>query len=272
MSNTGTTKGAREHARAQAGTATRFRPTIPAREVADPPPGVPAEQLLWADLLGPGDYAARILPRGATVQLVDVDGDACASVLVYNAVRPIERLNVADTVKVQWQAYLGVGSLLLSDMGRVLMSIVGNTGGAHDALCGCSNERRNTDKYGTGGAHGPYPNARDRFAVALAKYGLERRDLAPNINFFKGARVSENGALAFTGDASAPGATVELRAELPVLFAVVNAPHVLDPRPTYSVSPLRVTAWAGEPTGPNDPLWTSSPESERAFLQTEDFQ
>jgi uncharacterized protein YcgI (DUF1989 family) len=32
-------------------------------------------------------------------------------VLVYNAEHPTERLNVADTVKVQWQAYLGLGSL-----------------------------------------------------------------------------------------------------------------------------------------------------------------
>jgi uncharacterized protein YcgI (DUF1989 family) len=34
---------------------------------------------------------------------------------------------VADTIKVQWNGYLGKGKLLLSDMGRVLMSILQDT-------------------------------------------------------------------------------------------------------------------------------------------------
>ena len=66
-------------------------------------------------------------PRDAVLRIADVDGDACVQLLVFNADAPAERLNVADTVKVQWQAYLGPGALLLSDMGRVLMTIVGDT-------------------------------------------------------------------------------------------------------------------------------------------------
>jgi len=49
----------------------------------------------------------------------------------------------------------------------------------------------------------------------------------------------------------------------------VNSPHPLDPREAYTCTPLRVTAWAGEPTSPDDPLWTSTPERERAFLNTQ---
>ena len=253
MSTTETTRGARDHARAQA------------QAVHDRAPGV-----CWDETLEAGGYTARVVPRGSVTRLVDVDGDACANVLVYNAARPWERLNVADTVKVQWQAYLGPGALLLSDMGRVLMSIVADTCGSHDALCGASNELRNREKYGSGGVHGPHPNARDRFAVALAKYGLERRDIAPNVNFFKTARVGDDGALAF-GTASFPGAAVELRAEMPVLVIVVNTPHVLDPRPEYTATPLQVVTRAGDPTTPADPLWSATPEGERAFRNTADF-
>jgi urea carboxylase-associated protein 2 len=187
---------------------------------------------------------------------------------VYNALRPIERLNAADTVKVQWQAYLGTGSLLLSDMGRALMSIAADTSGTHDALCGCSNEARNAAKYGSGGVHGSFPNARDRFAVALAKYGLSRRDLVPAINLFKGVRVEADGELAYTGG-SAAGAYVELRAELPVILAITNTPHVLDPRAVYSATGLRITAWSDRPTDRGDELWASTPERERAFLNSE---
>jgi hypothetical protein len=226
--------------------------------------------VVWDETLAAGGYAARMVGRGTRVRLTDLQGDACANVLVYNAGRPAERLNVADTIKVQWQAYLGEGSLLLSDMGRVLMSIIADTCAGHDTLCGASNAARNAAKYGHGGVHGSCPDARDRFAAALAKFGLERRDIAPNVNFFKHVRVATDGSLQFDGTRSHAGAFVELLAELPVIVVVANTPHVLDPRPEYTATPLRITAWADAATTRDDARWASSPEAERAFLNTED--
>jgi len=269
-SPTSTPMGAREHARAQATADIPFGPVIPPASHPELPAGVDPAAMLWAETVAPGGYAARALPRGATVRLVDVEGDACANLIVYAARRPTERLNVADTVKVQWQAYLGAGTLLLSDMGRVLLSIVSDTSGRHDALCGVSTLAANTAKYGRGEVSGPAPNGRDQLAVAVAKYGLERRDLVPSVNLFKSVRVDPDGSLRFDPAAGSAGATVELRAEQPVLVAVANTPHVLDPRPEYTVTPLRVLAWEGTPTGPDDPLWSRSPEGERAFLNTAD--
>lgn len=268
MSTTATTHGARDHARRLASEVAKFQPTVPASDARDLPSGVMPERVVWEETLGPGGSAMRRLPRGCVVRLCDVEGDACANVLVYNALRPVERLNVADTVKVQWRAYLSEGSLLLSDMGRAMMSIAADTSGAHDALCGSSNERRNATKYGDGAVHGRFPNARDRFAVALAKFGLDRRDIVPSVSFCKGARVTENGSLTFVPGAGA-GAYVALRAEMPVLFAVANVPHVLDPRKQYVATALRLTAWQAEPTTRADALWSSTPEIERAFLNTE---
>ena len=43
-------------------------------------------------------------------------------------------------------------------------------------------------------------------------------------------------------------------------------PHVLDPRPAYTVSPLRVTAWRGPVTPQDDPIRNATPEGQRAFL------
>src|SRR6185503_16713417 len=130
-------------------------------------------------------------------RLANVDGDACAGLLLYNADQPAERLNVADTVKVQWQAYLGPGSLLLSDMGRALASIVRDDCGRHDAFCGPSSARANQARYGSGGLGGPCPSGRDRFLLALAKHGLDKRDLGPNVNLFKSVRIRRDGALEF---------------------------------------------------------------------------
>lgn len=274
MSDTATPKGARDHARAQESSeAARVatKPTIPVQHASDLPAGIDVADLVWDETLGAGGYAARALERGTRLLLCDLAGDACANVLVYNADQPSERLNIADTVKVQWQAYLGEGALLLSDMGRVLMSITRDTCGRHDALCGASNAARNTEKYGDGSNSGPFPNARDRFALALAKFGLGKRDIAPNVNFFKEVRVDPDGTLRFQTRDPQPGQLVELRAEMRVLVVVANTPHVLDPRPDYTATHLRLIAFRGAVTPAEDPIRNSTPERRRAFLNTEDL-
>src|SRR3954466_10723031 len=124
MADTSTPLKAREHARAQAGTVVESMPTIPASSARDLPPGVKSQDVFWDETIGAGGYASHVLPRGSRLRLANLKGDCCANVLIYNSDHPVERLNVADTIKVQWNGYLRRGNLLLSDMGRVLMSIV----------------------------------------------------------------------------------------------------------------------------------------------------
>jgi urea carboxylase-associated protein 2 len=266
--STATTHGARDHARSMAGTVVDAMPTLPPSAATDLPAGVEPADVLWDEVVAGGGYSAASLPRGARLRLTDLAGDACAGVLLHRADRPAERLNVADTVKVQWQAYLEEGQLLLSDMGRVLAAIVEDTSGQHDTFCGTSNRRTNETRYGDGAPDGPNPNGRDHFGVALAKLGLERRDIAPNVNLFVGTRVDPDGALRLVHE-SRPGAHVELRLELPLLVSIVNVPHPLDERAGYTVSPLRVTAWRGDPAAADDPTRSRTPEGERAYLNTE---
>jgi hypothetical protein len=178
--------------------------------------------LLWDEVVGPGGYAAKRLNRGARLRLVDLRGDGCASMLLFNAERPIERLNVADTAKVQWNGYVREGSLLLSDMGKVLMSVLEDFTSGHDLFCGCSNEESNRRKYGDGSNWGPYPNARDRFSLGVAKFGLGRKDIHPCMNWFKQIRIEQDGATRWQGDAKAAGQHVTLRAEMDVIVVVAN--------------------------------------------------
>lgn len=267
--STATTAAARDHARSMAGTVVAAMPTMPPSAAIDLPSAVDPTDVLWDEVVPGGGYTALVLPRGGHLRLTDLEGDACAGVLLHRADRPSERLNVADTVKVQWQAYLRTGQLLLSDMGRVLAAIVDDSSGRHDALCGTSTRVANEARYGDGAADGPTPNGRDLFGVALAKLGLARRDIAPNVSFFTGVRVAPDGALVLD---ERPGPTMErvvLRAELPLFATVVNVPHPLDDRPGYHATALRVTAWRGEPAGPDDPLRTASPEAGRAYGNTD---
>lgn len=261
---------ARDHARAMAGTVVEAMPLLP--PVADDLAAeVLPEDLLWEETIAAGGYASRKLARGSRLRLIDLRGDACASLLLFNAEMPTERLNVADTVKVQWNAYLGAGKLLLSDMGRVLMSILEDGAGTHDAFCGASNAATNLAKYGEGRNSGAFPNGRDRLLLGSAKHGLQRRDVHPCINLFKGTRIEADGTITPLVGPYEAGRTITLRAEMDVIVVIANCPHVLDPRADWSVTPLRVSAWRGPVTPADDPIRTATPEGLRAFLNVEDY-
>lgn len=261
---------ARDHARSMAGTVVEAMPMLPP-VAGDLPGGVTNDDLVWEETIAAGGYATRRLSRGTRLRLIDVAGDACASLLLFNADMPTERLNVADTVKVQWNAYLGAGKLLLSDMGRVLMSITHDDAGTHDAFCGTSNAATNAAKYGEGSNSGAHPSGRDRFLLGAGKHGLQRRDVHPCITLFKGATIAADGAIVPNVGPFAPNRSVILRAEMDVIVVIANVPHVLDPRDAYTVTPLRATAWRGEVTSLDDPLRNATPEGLRAFLNVEDY-
>lgn len=261
---------ARDHARAMAGTVVEAMPLLP--PVADDlPAGVSPDDLVWEETIAAGGYATRRLARGARLRLVDLQGDACASVLLFNAEMPTERLNVADTVKIQWNAYLGAGKLLLSDMGRVLMSIVEDGAGTHDAFSGTSNAATNELKYGEGRNSGAFPNGRDRLLLGAAKHGLQWRDVHPCVNLFKGTRIEEDGTITPLVGPYEAGRAMTLRAEMDVIVVIANCPHVLDPRADWSVTPLRATAWRGPVTPADDAIRNATPEGLRAFLNVEDY-
>ncbi|GAB3277537.1 urea amidolyase associated protein UAAP1 [Kineosporia babensis] len=266
LSSTSTTAGARAHARAQEGTAVHTAPAVPASSWPTPPEGVEAERLAWAERVAGGGYAHRVLARGTNVQLSDPEGNACAHILLFNAAMTAERLNVADTVKVQWQVYTSAGQLLLSDQGRVLASVLNDTSGQHDTLYGTSTQARNEKRYGDGAPEGPSPSGRELFVLGGAKHGLGRRDIPPSISFFQGVRIDGTGTPQFQGSAGA-GCTITLRTEMPVVMLIANVPHPLDPREQYSVSPLEVTAWRDE-TAQQPEL---TPEGRRAFENTHDY-
>ncbi len=257
-------------ARAQAGATVEFMPYLPASTSPHAPEDVDSAQLVWAETVAPGGYTHKVLARGCRLRFDDPTGQACAHVLVFNALEPWERLNVADTQKIPWQAYLGLGTPLLSGDGRVLATIIEDTSGHHDAFCGTSTDAWNERKYGDAAPEGPTPSGRSLFVKAAAKHGLTRRDLPPSISFFQGVRIDADGAMQPIGSAG-PGRHVTLVAELPLLVLVANVAHPIDPRPQYTVGPLRVHAWRGEPTTAADERFTASPEHTRAHLNSIDY-
>lgn len=269
---TATTSGAREHARSQAVSVREAGLAVPAIDWPTPPEGVAPEQLTWAETVPGGRYSTKVLARGTRLRLRDLDGTACAHLLLWRADAPWERLNVADTVKVPWQAYLGTGHPLLSDQGRVLATIVADSSGCHDALCGTSTLAGNTTKYGAGSPESASPAGRELLILAALKNGLSRRDVPPSISLFHGIRVEPDGTLKSIGSGGA-GTEVELIVHLPAIVAIANTAHPLDPAARFSTGPLEILAWSApeDLAAIGNALTERDPEYQRAYHNTEDL-
>jgi urea carboxylase-associated protein 2 len=223
-----------------------------------------AAEILARETIPGGWYWTSRIKRGETLRIVSSSGRASVSALLWSADDVSERYNAGDTVKIQWNARLAKGDVLFSDMGRVLASIVEDSGAGHDALVGGSTNATNEKRYGPA----PLRNTRDNFCLAAANLGLTRRDVMPCLTFFAPVRTTADGSLVWRGAAIEPGAFVELRAEMNLLVALSNCPHPFDPRPDYAPGPVEATVWRGAAIDAADLCRTASEEAVRGFENT----
>lgn len=216
---------------------------------------------------------SHALRRHQVVRVTDLDGGANVSLLLYNRDQPLERYNMADTLKAQHTAFITKGNVLYSDMGRILCSVVQDSCGWHDTLCGLSDAALVRSKYGEKRyqehRNAWHRNARDEMLVELAKWGLGPRDLVPNLNLFSKAAVDAEGNLNYVRHHSPPDSFIELRAEMNVLLVMSTCQHALDPALHYAPKPVQVGIYSGDAPGPRDLCRCSCPENERGFTNTE---
>jgi urea carboxylase-associated protein 2 len=225
---------------------------------------IPASTVVHREIIPSGWYWTARLTRGEALRLINADGTSCVSLQAWNRADTSERLNYADTVKVQWAASLRKGRVILSDMGRVLFSILEDTSGAHDTLVGGSTAASNAAQYGAA----PLRNSRDNFILAAGKFGLDSRDVHPCISFFAPVSVDAEGRFQWAADRRTAGDFIDLRAEMDMLVALSNCPHPLDPAATYAPGRVEVIRFRPPSLTDNDLCRTAGAEAARAFENT----
>lgn len=171
-----------------------------------------------------GWYWTKLIRRGEALRIVNTSATPGVSLFTWNAQDTSERYNSADTVKIQWTCALRKGRVLFSDMGRVLLSIVEDTCGAHDTIVGGSTRASNARKYGDASLRSTSEN----MLLAAGKLGLGARDLAPLVTFFAPVSIVDGKPTWREGVLQA-GDFIDLRAELDLIVAVSNCPHPLAP-------------------------------------------
>jgi hypothetical protein len=231
---------------------------------------------LYAKTLIHAGMWSGVISRGKTLRLTDRQGGANVGLLLYNADLTVERYNMPDTLKGQHTFHLRHPFCLHSDMGRLLASMVEDTVGWHDAVCGCSDAALVAAKYGEQNyqthRNDCFRNARDCFLIELAKSGLGARDLVPNLNLFSKVVADDAGKLTFISGHSKAGDHVDLRFEMNTLVVLNTCPHPLDPDPRYRPREVLLEVFPGNgPVAADDPCRLSLPENARAFKNTEDY-
>lgn len=228
---------------------------------------------LWEEHLHGGSHWSGVLRRGTTLRLTDVEGGANVAALFYNYEDRLERYNMADTLKAQHTAFLTKGYVCYSDMGRILCSVTEDTCGWHDTMAGVSNAAMVADKYGRTRFQEQrndfHKNSYDGLLGELGKYGLGKRDMVSNVNFFSKVSVDGQGKMHFRTGASKPGSYVDLRFEMHALVALSTCQHPLDPEPAYRPRYVRLAAFRAGPVSKDDPCRIRCPENERGFRNTE---
>jgi uncharacterized protein len=223
-------------------------------------PSIPVADVIHKQTIPGGWYWSTRLMRGEAVRIAQ-NGPSSVALVAWNAADPSERLNLPDTVKVQWNTIISKGRVVFSDMGRVLFSMIEDSSGAHDGLMGGSTAASNRARYGEGTR-----NTRDNLVIAAGKLGLDRRDIPSALTFFAPVRVQQDGMLVWRSELAHTGRDyVDLRAEMDLLVALSNCPHPLDPSPTYAPSPVTVTRYRPPAPAADDLCRTATAEAVRGF-------
>ena len=225
--------------------------------------------LITSDTLPGAKHWSVLLRRNNRLRLIDLEGGANVGMLLYNPNNLLERYNAPDTLKCQHIFKLTVGNCLYSDMGRIFCSIVADTFGWHETVCGNTTKASTAKKWGEASYQQArndwHQNGHDSFLVEAAKYGLGRRDLPANVNWFSKIVVADDGALSLDSSAAKAGASVELRFEMDSLVLLHTCPHPLNAAAAFPWKPIRLEILEGPPAEADDPNRLSAAENARGF-------
>jgi urea carboxylase-associated protein 1 len=188
---------------------------------------------------------SAVVKQGDVLTIVDVGANQSADCLLYSATDTSERYSVPDTIAWQGNVYVLAGTVLRSNEGNPLATVIANEIDRQDTIGGACGKESNTLRYGhhTASEHG----CRENFLAEASRYGMGARDLVSNLNWFMNVPVEADGTLGIVDGISAPGKRVAFRAEMDLLVLVSNCPQMNNPCNDFNPTPLRMIVTAGSP-------------------------
>ncbi|MYM63212.1 urea amidolyase associated protein UAAP1 [Pseudomaricurvus sp. HS19] len=223
-----------------------------------------------------GSHWSLRVRRGTVMRLTDLQGGANVGMLFYNPENLLERYNAPDTLKCQHTFRLSRGNCLYSDMGRIFASVVEDSLGWHETVCGNSHASHVQARWGKRDYQSDHndwkQNGHDAFLTELAKYGLGAADLAANVNWFSKVAVNDEGGMILDPGHSQPGSQVTLRFEMDTLVLLHTCPHPLEQAAEYPRKSVQIELGVAAPVTDDDYCKNFRPENGRGFRNNSLYQ
>lgn len=200
----------------------------------------PADAIFVHDVPAGRPWSCR-LKAGQTLRVVDIEGQQAVDALLYCVADTAERYSAQDTLRAQGSAYVGLGTRLLSNRGRIMARITADSCGRHDTSAGCCSCESNAVRFGEPARY--QPACRENFLLELSRYGMAKRDLVANLNFFMNVPIDPSGDFTLVDGISAPGNHIDVTAEMDVIFILSNCPQINNPCNGFDPTPVRVLIW-----------------------------
>jgi len=192
------------------------------------------------DVVAPGEPWSSVLRKGEILRIIDMEGQQAVDFICFNALDTKETYDNTVTVRLAARPFLRKGDVLYSNLANPMFTMVEDTIGNHDTICGCCSAEINYLRYKVKDT----PSCRANFLRELAKYGLDSRSLVPNINLFMNIPIDANGELQIRAPLSRPGDHVDLAAEMDCLAMISNCPQILNPANNFNPTPVRMVTFA----------------------------
>jgi urea carboxylase-associated protein 1 len=184
---------------------------------------------------------SHVIRQGQTLRIIDSEGQQAVDALLYAADDLTERYSAQDTLRTQGSAYVQLGTSLISNRDRVMARITADSCGQHDTSAGCCSCESNAVRFGEATK---YQHAcRENFILELSKYGLTKRDIVANLNFFMNVPIDPSGNFTVVDGISAPGNYVDITADMDLVFVISNCPQINNPCNGFDPTPVRVLIW-----------------------------
>lgn len=177
-----------------------------------------------------------IVARGETLTLIDTGGNQAIDCLAFAVDNYTERYCAHTTIAAQRNIFLTTGSVLRSNEGRPMLRVADDQCGRHDTIGGACSQESNTLRYGfhTKQQHACVEN----FLIEGSRWGLNKRDLVSNVNWFMNVPVEADGTLGIVDGISRPGLSVSLAAAMDVLVLLSVCPQVNNPCNGFDPTPV----------------------------------
>lgn len=187
-----------------------------------------------------GDGWMHPLMKGQVLRIIDLEGNQGLDFLCFDLHHPEDHYSATQTITRQKKLYINTGSVLVTESGKELLTMVADTCTCHDTMGGACACESNTVRYGHHTLH--MKTCRDTFLMEISKYADQygKEELVPNVNLFAQILKLPDGRFEFLDGISSPGSYIEFEANNDTMILISNCPQINNPCSGYAPTTNKV--------------------------------